>query len=351
VPFTAYVEYAGRDSFHFEVYRLRETSLAVGLHFPQLFNRFDFTAEVAQWQDAWYVDYVWLDGMVNDDFVVGGWGGDWRTYNNAVGAQSAMASLEWPLVSGDSVYVRYRTLQNQNYFGIDYDRAYMATVEYSQPRGAFTRGLQLDTGRDVYGDAFVRLSAFLRFTPENEVGDDTTGDYQDDDADDADTANVPKGLERFVDAGVSFGRFGMNVNFSTPKTYQSGTAPHLGIGVRRAVSDNNDFGVRAEFDEIQGRQMYEVRALDWRYRFGQHLAAGLYIGFADYQAPTPAQGYYAGGGVQWRSILPGWDLSFDLRDFDRIQRNKLLPSDGPTNGSVDEFWTMFGMSLYLSRHF
>jgi Capsule assembly protein Wzi len=356
-PFEAYVEYAGRDTFHGEAYRFRESDLSVGLHFPEFLDRFDLTVEASEWQNAWYTDYVWLNGMTNYGYVTGNWGADWRTFSNDVGAQSEMVSLGWPLQSGDSIYARFRTLQNQHYEGESYSRADMLTLEYSQPRNGYTRGLQLDAGRDSFGGNFGRLSAFVRFDGgnPNARGADT------DDEEDAETnpdrdEDVPNaGFERFVDLGVSGGRLGLDLGgFSAaeeaaPTEYRNSISPHLGLGVRRAVTENNDLGVRAELDDFHGA-MLGLRMLDYRYRFDRHFAVGGFIGFARYSGPTPAQGYYAGAGLTWRDLFPHWDLSLDARFFDHVQRNKVLPSD-PQNGDSVEWYTMQAPSLYLSRRF
>jgi hypothetical protein len=357
-PFEAYVEYAGRDTLHGEGYRFRETGLSAGLHFPEFLNRFDLTLEASEWQDAWYTDYVWLNGTTVNGYVIGNWGADWRTFSNDVGAQSEMASLGWPLRSGDTLYLRLRTLQNQHYEGESYTRADMLTVEYSQPRNGYTRGLELDVGRDSFDSNYARLAAFVRFDGGNtESADSSVNDEDEDSSQDADGDSVPEtaGLERFVDLGISGGRLGLNLaGFSAaeeaaPLQYQSEISPHLGLGVRHAVTENGDLGVRAELDDFHGA-MLALRVLDYRYRLNQHFAMGGFLGFARYSAPTPAQGYYYGIGMQWRDLFPHWDLSLDARFFDHMQRNKLLPSD-PQNGDPVEWYEMQAPSLYLSRRF
>jgi len=362
-PFEAYVEYAGRDTFHGEFYRFRETDLSAGLHFPEFLRRFDLTLEVSEWQNAWYTDYVWLDGMTVDGYVTGNWGADWRTFPDDVGAQSAMISLGWPLRSGDEVYARLRTLQNQHYApstvspsdlgAIEpYERAYMLTLEYSQPRDGYTRGLQLDAGRDSFGSNFARLGAVFRFDGGNP---DAGHSVQDQDENDEDEDTPRPRLERFVDFGVSGGRLGLDLGGftkaeeSAPLAYRDVASPHIGVGVRRAVTDNNELGVRAEFDDFHGA-MVALRVLDYRYRLDRHFAAGAFFGFARYAGPTPSQGYYAGLGLAWVDLFPHWDLSLDARFLDHVQRNKVLATD-PQNGDSVEWYTMQAPALYLSRRF
>jgi hypothetical protein len=358
-PFAAYTEYAARDSLHGNVLRFHEASLSAGLHFPQFFKRFDLTLEAAEWQNAWYTDYIWLEGMTVDGYVTGNWGADWRNFGDGVGAQTGMAQLGWALRSGDEINLRYRTLQNQSYTQVDYRRADMLTAEYSQPLRSYTRGLTLDVGRDVYGKSFARLGAFVRLDGGNQYHAAADVDEDDDelaaDAQDVRDDAAAHRLERFVDAGVSGGRLGLDLGGfspaeeSAPTHYRNAISPHLGLGVRRAVSANNDLGVRAEFDDFHGA-MAALRILDWRYRLDQHLAIGAFFGISRYQGPTPALGYYEGFGLQWRDVLPHWDLSLDARIFDHVQRDKLRASD-PQNGDPVEWYTMQAPALYISRRF
>ena len=96
-PVRTYVEYAARDTLHGELYRFHDTALSAGVHIPQVLQRFDLTLELAEWQNGWFTDYVWQSGMTEDGDVIGNWGGDWRIFTNAAGAQSAMAQLGFPL--------------------------------------------------------------------------------------------------------------------------------------------------------------------------------------------------------------------------------------------------------------
>jgi Capsule assembly protein Wzi len=364
-PFVAYVEYAARDTLHGNRLRFHNTGLSAGVHFPHFFQRFDLTLEASEWQNSWYTDYVWLEGMTVNGYVTGNWGADWRTFGDAVGAQTGMAQLGWALQSGDEINLRYRTLQNQGYSAalgfpaVDYRRASMLTAEYAQPRNGYTRGLTVDLGRDVYGKSFARLAAFVRLDGGNQEGA-AARVYADDeqpaaDAQDIEDAAAAARLERFVDVGVSGGRIGLDLGgFSAAQEsalaqYRNVISPHLGVGVRRAVSEHADLGVRAEFDDFHG-PMVALRILDFRYRLDRHFAIGAFFGFARYAAPTPALGYYEGAGLQWRDVFPHWDLSLEARLFDHVQRDKLLRSD-PQNGDPVEWYTLQAPALFLSRRF
>ena len=375
-PFETYVEYAGRDTFHGELYRFHETALSAGIHIPELYKRFDLTIEGSEWQNFWYTDYVWQSGMVEDGSVIGNWGAAWRNFYNDAGARSGMVQLGFPVREYDEVDLQYRVLKNAGYAyllqqgiayppgvgypPVGYSLAEMATLEYDQLRNGYTRGLTLDVGRDEFAKGFVRLGVFVRLDGGNQ-GRANASDIDDEDEDQGNSgqqAASQRGLERFVDLGVSGGRIGLDLGgFSAaseaaPEQYQNVHSPHLGVGVRRAISTNNDLGVRIEVDNFNG-MMLGLRIIDWRYRIGSHFAIGAFGGFARYNAPSPAQGYYYGGGVQWRRLFGGWDLSLDDRVFSTLQRDKLLPSDqaAAQNGDPVEWYDMNAPTLYLSHDF
>ena len=44
----------------------------------RLWQRFDAAYEVSEWQNAWYVNGLYGDGLTNEGHVLGHWGGDWR---------------------------------------------------------------------------------------------------------------------------------------------------------------------------------------------------------------------------------------------------------------------------------
>lgn len=368
-PVRTYLEYAARDTFHGEIYRFHETALSAGVHIPQLLQRFDLTLELSEWQNGWFTDYVWQSGMTEAGDVIGQWGGDWRVLNDAAGARSGMAQLGFPLDSGDLINVQLRMLQNAGYADAvlraegypSYKLAEIATLEYAQPRDGYTRGVTLDAGRDEFGSAIVRLGAFLRFDGGDQggAGLGASSEYEDSQQEDVATEPAPRGLQRFVDVGVSGGRLGLDLggfsvaNETAPLLYSNVLSPHLGVGLRGAVSTHNDVGVRAEFDDFKGL-MVGLRLIDYRYRFNQHLALGAFAGFARYSAPTPAQGTYFGASLQWLNLWHQWDLTLEDRYFDAVQRDKLLPSDQAAlqaTGDPVEWYSMQAPTVYLSRRF
>jgi hypothetical protein len=126
--------------------------------------------------------------------------------------------------------------------------------------------------------------------------------------------------------------------------------PHLGFGARRAVTANNDLGVRLELDEADGHALIGVRAIDYRYRFSDRIALGLFLGAARYDLATPAYSVYYGIGGLWRNVLPKWDLGLDLRHDQNLARDHTLAGD-PHGSRPESFYKIESALLYASRRF
>ena len=63
-------------------------------------------------------------------------------------------------------------------------------------------------------------------------------------------------------------------------------------------------------------------------------------------------GWYMGAGVQWRNVLPQWDLGVDGRYYDKLSRNRIQPGDPVA--VIDRprlHFDVEGVTVYLSRHF
>ena len=357
-PFAVYFQYGGENTSDGGSYLLGNSALTAGIDIPRLWRHFDMTYEISEWQNNWYVHYIYQDGLTNNGLVVGNWGADQRNFGDGLGARSQMLRIGWEPPFGGYLEERVRTVVNQNYYGGDtrtyiagtspfpYHHYYDLTVRYSRPWKDLTVGGEVLAGRNVFGESFSRISGFVRYG-----GDARTRDEGTLDEDSYEGGPQERGAERFVDAGVSAGRVRADLQKGLPITTSSlGVGPHVGLGARRAVSANNDLGVRIEFDEVDGRSLIGVRAIDYRYRFGNRFALGLFAGVARYDAPTPAYGIDFGAGAIWRNILPNWDLAADLRHVQNAARDHILASD-PQGARPDSFYKIDSGLLYLSRRF
>lgn len=346
VPFEVYFEYAGEDRAYEGNFRFGNAALSIGISFPQLWQRFDLTYEASEWQNAWYVHSIYQEGLTNDGHVQGHWGADARRFGDRVGAQAHLLGVGWDAPFGGLMQVRLRTLDNEHFSStssrtfIPYRRAYDATIGYSLPWNGATIGAELMAGRDVFGDSFSRLAAYMRFADEWAVGGDGNWAFRSEDI---------EGTELFVDTGINAHRVRTIIDERLPKTWGDDMlGMHLAAGVRRRATVHSDLGARIELDRIDGEYLLAVRAIDYRYRFNNPLALTAFLGAARYDLATPAYGYYGGLGVQWRDILPRVDLALDARFADKVARDKLLPSDPGIILRNDLHYDIASVSLYLS---
>ncbi|MGC1729685.1 MAG: capsule assembly Wzi family protein, partial [Steroidobacteraceae bacterium] len=365
-PFAVYFQYAGEDNSDGGSYLLGNAALSAGIDFPRLWRHFDLTYEISEWQNIWYVHNIFLDGMTSYGLVLGNWGADQRNFGDGVGARGQMLRIGWEPPFGGYLELRAHSLVNQTYYGGDvrqysvgeplpypYFHYYDVGLTYSHPWEGLTLGGEALVGRDVYGGSFTRLSGFLRYGGSQHSQNDTAGD---DDAEETSYGGLPgqRNSELFVDAGVNMNKVREDLATNLPTTYTpTGFGPHFGLGARRAVSDNNDLGVRLELDEVQDHSLIGVRAIDWRYRFDT-VAFGLFAGVDRYNLATPAYSLYGGAGLLFRdffgSWLPRWNLGLDLRYGQNIARDHVLPTD-PTGLRPDSFYKIESCVLYLSRSF
>jgi hypothetical protein len=345
IPFAIYAQYAGEDNSNGGSYLLGNAATTAGIDFPKLWHHFDLTYEISEWQNAWYVNSPFLDGMTNDRLVLGSWGGDQRIFNDGVGARSQMLRIGWEPPFGGYLEERVRTLVNQNYGEYSYRHYLDVTVRYSRPWNDLTVGGEVIAGRDVFGKSFSRLSGFVRYGGERRTRDEDAGDD-----DPADAGDAP-GSELFVDAGANANRVRSDLQQGLPITTSKVMfGPHFALGARRAVSDKNDWGVRLEIDEVDGHSLIGVRPVDYRHRYGDTFALNLYAGADRYNLATPAYSLYGGIGGQWRNVVPKWDLGLDLRYAQNIARDHVYPTD-PAGVRPESFYKIESVIGYISRRF
>jgi hypothetical protein len=344
LPFKVYFQYAGEDGSRGEGWRLGNVSLSAGIDVPRLWNRFDLTYEVSDWQNAWYVHHIYPEGQSNHGHVLGHWGGDDRVLEDGVGAQSHSLRAGWLPPFGGRLELRYRTLQNEDYGAFDYEREHELTLRYSRSLQQFIYGGEVTVGRDVFGEDFGRVGGFLRFAPGAQDFGVTLAEPAQE--------STRRRIQLFVDAGVGYSRvkFDPSDKGLTPQQDDTSTGPHVAIGVRGAVSQYSDIGTRIELDDIDGNTLIGVRAVDYRYRISDKLALSVFAGAARYGVDTAAYGYYGGLGAQWRDVTPRLDIGLDLRATDKIARDAVLPSD-PASVWGDVIYQIYSANLYLSYRF
>jgi hypothetical protein len=363
VPFALYFQYAGEDTELGGAFLLGSPMMSGGIDFPRVLKHFDVTYEISEWSNIWYVHNVFLYGLSQHQLVLGAWGADQRNFGDGVGARSQMLRVGWSPPFGGYLEEKVRLLTNQTYFGGDareYNPTLLAypyhhyvdvSVRYTRPWNGLTLGGEAEGGHDVFGKNFTRLSGFVRYGGDSQTRDYIDNDSADNDEEETSAAKPPQDGEWFADIGGNVNRVITAIAPVPSQVSSPHFGAHLALGGRRAVSEHNDFGARVEYDEgVDGHYLIGFRALDWRYRFDNPLALGLFVGAARYSAITPATSLYAGLGVQWRDIWQHWDLDLDGRYGDNLARDHVLASD--FQGTRPEtFYRIQSLTLYLSRHF
>ncbi len=162
LPLAVYFEYAGEDTSRSNNLRLGNSAFSAGIAFPKLGRNLSATFELTEWQNGWYVHHVYRDGLRNEGRVLGHWGADWRVLGDDVGARSMFARVTWDPTFG-AMAASYRQLDTEAYSGADYATGRQVDVRYSRPWEQLFVGAELTFGRDVFGESYSRLGAFIRF--------------------------------------------------------------------------------------------------------------------------------------------------------------------------------------------
>jgi hypothetical protein len=354
IPFSLYFEYAGNDTAGGNHLNFTKTDMSVGLQFPRL-GPFDLTYELSEWQPSWYAgraatpaQYGYGDGITNYLLSMGHWFGDQRRFNEAVAGQSNMVRIGLEPRFGGRFELTLRALVNDSYYEtlpVQYEHEYMGSLMYSYPWRECVIGSQVDYGRDVFGAHYTRISAFLRYGDALHSGDG-------DDSEDYAPAVPPPGMEFHIDAGVSASKVIADITSELPRESSGiGYGPHLTIGARRAASEHQDLGAALDADGVHGVSFLGARIFDYRYRFSNPLALNLFIGVGRYAGPSPAYGFYYGAGLQWRDVVPKWDVGIDFRYASKVDRTRYLPSDPQGGYRGDAYYDISLGTLYVSRKF
>ncbi len=62
--------------------------------------------------------------------------------------------------------LRGRTIDNEDYSAVAYERGYDVGLGYSRGFKGYTVGAEVLAGRDVFGESYSRLTGFVRFGDE-----------------------------------------------------------------------------------------------------------------------------------------------------------------------------------------
>lgn len=351
LPLAVHAEYSAEDNAYKGNKLLGATNFSLGLDFPVIFDSFDLKIEASEWQNDWYVHYLYPYGLTNKQRVIGHWFGDQRLLGDAIGGSSQMLRAGWQLSSSGYVQATYRTSKHDTDWrrgedaGFQYQRTQSLGVAFSSDVRGWPFTAEISVGEDPFGESFARLTAAVDLAG--------FGIYQRSQYAERRSSADPS-VDFFVDAGAYYHtvRRILAVDIPVIRT-ESRTTPHVGLGVRRKVSTRNDVGVRLELDnDVDGYRLWSFRAVDYRFRWTPHVAFAGFFGAARYDVRLPAYGWYWGLGIQYSDVLPKWDLALDARHHEKLGRDKTLPNDPPsTPERTRMFFDMDGFTLSLSRRF
>ncbi len=267
-----------------------------------------------------------------------------------MGGWSALLQAGYRTDSGEYWRASYRTLDFVTSLGYQtqpefpYKQLHEVSLQYSRQWRGFPVNAELVAGRDALGESFGRLMGTIDFAM---IGNARRVEPSTRSSADG------KGIELFLDVGASNSRVYEILSGPTPDAWTDrSTGYHFSGGVRRQVSKRGDLGVALEIDDIDDDLMLSVRALDYRYRMTPHIAANGFFGVGRYDRGAPAYGWYLGAGLQWRNLLPDWDLGIEGRYYDKLSRNRVAPGDpSPVIDRPRIHYDVESVTLYLSRHF
>jgi hypothetical protein len=162
-PISVYMEYAGEDSSKSSDYHLGNSALMFGLHMPKLTESLDLTYEYADWQNGWYTNSNYGDGLTHYNALLGHWAASDRQFGNAVATESQLIKLIWDISPGKSLTIKARTAENKQFTQVEYENAQEIELEYAQSLGEFIAGVNVISGSDAFGEDYSRISGFIRW--------------------------------------------------------------------------------------------------------------------------------------------------------------------------------------------
>jgi len=161
-PMSLYLEYAGEDTSQTSGVHLGNTSIMLGAYFPKITEHLSLRHEYAEWQNAWYVNGNYGDGLTHDSLILGHWAANERAFTPAVGANSHTTGLIYA-TQKHSLIATLKQVQNEQYSSIDYSPGYELSLDYSRPINRFRYGLKLTSGTNVFDQNYSQLSGYAQW--------------------------------------------------------------------------------------------------------------------------------------------------------------------------------------------
>lgn len=162
IPLAVYMEYAAEDTSRSTNFRFGNTSLMFGFHLPKLTENLDFSWEHAEWQNAWYGNGNYGDGLSHYQSILGHWGANFHSGRD-LGGTAQTAHLLWDIRPGSSLSLKWQQMENTELATNDFEKANIYQAEFSQGVGDFITALTFTSGNDVFGENFNNLAFSFRW--------------------------------------------------------------------------------------------------------------------------------------------------------------------------------------------
>lgn len=162
-PFSVYMEYAGEDTSAASDIHFGNSALMYGLHLPVLPYHFDVTYEHAEWQNGWYVNSNFGDGMQNDGSMIGHWQTNMRKVLDDSGGNAQTLKIIWDNYAGSSLTATLRTVQSDNSIAGGGVNGQELSLQYARAWGPTIVGASAINGENVLGESYSYLSGFIRW--------------------------------------------------------------------------------------------------------------------------------------------------------------------------------------------
>jgi len=136
-------------------------------------------------------------------------------------------------------------------------------------------------------------------------------------------------------------------------TKYSDSGYHLEFGIKNRYgrSGKNLFGAGIDVDDILGKTLVGLRALDYQRILFPHLRVGGFIGAASFDSGLPQNGYYLGMNIQYTDIvIKGLDIGAEYRYGRNLARDRLRSSD-PQGPRPDIFMDFSSVGIAVNWRF
>ena len=164
MPISIYAEIAGEDTLDNSNFKLGNQAHSLGIYLPMITDDIAVRYEFSNWKTAWYVHHLYQQGYTNYGQIMGHWGGSEREFGVDTPAQTHNINLDWNLSNSRLFNLNFRTIANEeNTPNHQYERGYELKLHYSSTIYTGFWGVELRTGKNVFGEKFHRLSTFYRW--------------------------------------------------------------------------------------------------------------------------------------------------------------------------------------------